>query len=350
MNMVFNWLSAVTHGFVGADMEALHEAAMTSLRRILPSIDLAAAQIPYGVLESLQVTMADFRNALTEVEPSAIREVFTEVPDVGWDDVGGLEEIKQALREAVKWPILYPDLYAYAGTTPPKGILLSGPPGAGRDAVRQGRRQAERANFISVKGPALLSKWVGESEKGVREIFHKARMAHPCIVFFDEIDSMAPARGSGSSDVTERVLSQMLTEMDGIEALQGVMVLAATNRPDMLDPALLRTGRFDVKFELPLPDRASRQAIFAVHMRRKPVAADVDIQELATLAEGETGAEIEGVCRHAAVAAIREYLAQHTAAIRQIGQSEPASAKDENHFGDFVITKRHFVEAMGEGE
>lgn len=346
-----NWLSAVTHGFVGADMEALcREAAMTALRRILPSIDLSAAQIPYGVLESLQVTMADFRSALTEVEPSAIREVFTEVPDVGWDDVGGLEEIKQALREAVEWPILYPDLYAYAGTTPPKGILLSGPPGTGKTLLAKAVAKQSGANFISVKGPALLSKWVGESEKGVREIFHKARMAHPCIVFFDEIDSMAPARGSGSSDVTERVLSQMLTEMDGIEALQGVMVLAATNRPDMLDPALLRTGRFDIKFELPLPDRASREAIFAVHMRRKPISPDVDMRELATLAEGKSGAEIEGVCRRAAVGAIREYLAQHTAAIRQIGQVEAAGAQDENRFADFVITKRHFVEAMGEGE
>jgi transitional endoplasmic reticulum ATPase len=346
-----NWLSAVTHGFVGADMEALcREAAMTALRRILPSIDLTAAQIPYGVLESLQVTMTDFRSALTEVEPSAIREVFTEVPDVGWDDVGGLEEIKQALREAVEWPILYPDLYTYAGTTPPKGILLSGPPGTGKTLLAKAVAKQSGANFISVKGPALLSKWVGESEKGVREIFHKARMAHPCIVFFDEIDSMAPARGSGSSDVTERVLSQMLTEMDGIEALQGVMVLAATNRPDMLDAALLRTGRFDVKFELPLPDQASRQAIFAVHMRRKPVAPDVAIAELAALAEGKTGAEIEGVCRRAAVTAIREYLSQHVAAIRQIGQVQADGIKDEDRYRDFVITKRHFFEAMGEGE
>jgi transitional endoplasmic reticulum ATPase len=349
------WLAAVTHGFVGADLEALcREAAMTALRRLLPSIDLGASHIPEEVIESLQVTMEHFRGALTEVEPSAIREVFTEVPDVGWDDVGGLEEIKQALREAVEWPILYPDLYTYAGTTPPKGILLSGAPGTGKTLLAKAVAKQSGANFISVKGPALMSKWVGESEKGVREIFHKARMAHPCIIFFDEIDAMAPTRGSGSSDVTERVLSQMLTEMDGIEVLQGVMVLAATNRPDMLDPALLRTGRFDIKFELPLPDREARQAIFQVHMRSKPVAADVDVRELATLAEGKTGAEIEGACRRAAVAAIREYLAQHAMANRQVGQVIEVDAGnasgDENRYKDFVITRRHFVEAMSEGE
>jgi transitional endoplasmic reticulum ATPase len=350
------WLASVTHGFVGADLEALcREAAMTALRRLIPNIDFGQAHIPDHVIESLQVTMDHFRSALAEVEPSAIREVFTEVPDVGWDDVGGLEEIKQALREAVEWPILYPDLYTYAGTTPPKGILLSGPPGTGKTLLAKAVAKQSGANFISVKGPALLSKWVGESEKGVREIFHKARMAHPCIVFFDEIDAMAPTRGAGSSDVTERVLSQMLTEMDGIEVLQGVMVLAATNRPDMLDPALMRTGRFDIKFELPLPNRESRQAIFAVHTRRKPIGADVDVKELAVLAEGMTGAEIEGVCRRAAVAAIREYLAQHAVTSRQIGEGAAASdgANDtptESRYADFVITRRHFVEAMSEGE
>jgi transitional endoplasmic reticulum ATPase len=348
------WLAAVTHGFVGADLEALcREAAMTALRRLIPNIDFGASHIPDEVIEALQVTMDHFRSALTEVEPSAIREVFTEVPDVGWDDVGGLEEIKQALREAVEWPILYPDLYTYAGTTPPKGILLSGPPGTGKTLLAKAVAKQSGANFISVKGPALLSKWVGESEKGVREIFHKARMAHPCIVFFDEIDAMAPTRGASSSDVTERVLSQMLTEMDGIEVLQGVMVLAATNRPDMLDPALMRTGRFDIKFELPLPDRDSRQAIFEVHTRRKPVAKDVDVRELATLADGKSGAEIEGVCRRAAVGAIREYLAKHAMTSRQVGQALPeegSGSKDENRYGDFVITRRHFIEAMSEGE
>jgi transitional endoplasmic reticulum ATPase len=348
------WLASVTHGFVGADLEALcREAAMTALRRLLPNIDFGQSHIPDEVIESLQITMDHFRSALAEVEPSAIREVFTEVPDVGWDDVGGLEEIKQALREAVEWPILYPDLYTYAGTTPPKGILLSGSPGTGKTLLAKAVAKQSGANFISVKGPALLSKWVGESEKGVREIFHKARMAHPCIVFFDEIDAMAPTRGAGSSDVTERVLSQMLTEMDGIEVLQGVMVLAATNRPDMLDPALMRTGRFDIKFELPLPDRDSRQAIFTVHTRRKPLGPDVDTSELAGLAEGKTGAEIEGVCRRAAVAAIREYLARHAMTNRQIGQAQetPATgAKGENPYEDFVITRRHFVEALSEGE
>ena len=347
------WLAGVTHGFVGADLEALcREAAMTALRQLIPNIDFGAAHIPEHVIEALQVTMDHFRGALTEVEPSAIREVFTEVPDVGWDDVGGLEDIKQALREAVEWPILYPDLYTYAGTTPPKGILLSGAPGTGKTLLAKAVAKQSGANFISVKGPALMSKWVGESEKGVREIFHKARMAHPCIVFFDEIDAMAPARGGGSSDVTERVLSQMLTEMDGIEVLQGVMVLAATNRPDMLDPALLRTGRFDIKFELPLPDRESREAIFGVHTRRKPVGKDVDIRELAMLADGKTGAEIEGVCRRAAVGAIREYLALHVMTNRQAspGAAPQGDTKDENRYQDFVITRRHFIEAMSEGE
>ncbi|MFN8468996.1 MAG: CDC48 family AAA ATPase [Caldilineaceae bacterium] len=351
------WLAGVTHGFVGADLEALcREAAMTALRQLIPNIDFGAAHIPDHVIEALQITMDHFRSALTEVEPSAIREVFTEVPDVGWDDVGGLEDIKQALREAVEWPIMYPDLYTYAGTTPPKGILLSGAPGTGKTLLAKAVAKQSGANFISVKGPALLSKWVGESEKGVREIFHKARMAHPCIVFFDEIDAMAPARGGGSSDVTERVLSQMLTEMDGIEVLQGVMVLAATNRPDMLDPALMRTGRFDIKFELPLPDRESREAIFQVHTRRKPVGKDVDIRELAALAEGKTGAEIEGMCRRAAVAAIREYLALHTMTNRQAGQGsgqateQGGESKEENRYQDFVITRRHFIEAMSEGE
>jgi len=346
------WLAAVTHGFVGADMEALcREAAMTALRGILPNIDFAASSIPYELIESLEVTMAHFRSALAEVEPSAIREVFTEVPDVSWDDVGGLEHIKEALREAIEWPILYPDLYTFAGTTPPKGILLSGAPGTGKTLLAKAVARQSGANFISVKGPALLSKWVGESEKGVREIFHKARLAHPCIIFFDEIDALAPARGGGSSDVTERVLSQMLTEMDGIESLQGVMVLAATNRPDMLDPALLRTGRFDVKFELPLPDREAREAIFGVHTRGKPIAKDVDLKALAVLSDGQSGAEIEGICRRAAVGAIREYLAKHVSASTVVAGTlaGPVAGKETDRYRDFVITKRHFIQAMGEG-
>ncbi|MBK8046191.1 MAG: CDC48 family AAA ATPase [Anaerolineales bacterium] len=341
------WLSAVTHGFVGADLEALcREAAMTALRKLIPNIDFAEAAIPIEQIEALQISMDHFRGALAEVEPSAIREVFTEVPDVSWDDIGGLEHIKEALREAVEWPIQYPDLYTFAGTTPPKGILLSGSPGTGKTLLAKAVARQSGANFISVKGPALMSKWVGESEKGVREIFHKARLAHPCIIFFDEIDALAPTRGAGSSDVTERVLSQMLTEMDGIEALQGVMVLAATNRPDMLDPALMRTGRFDVKFELPVPDRAAREAIFGVHTRRKPVGKDVDLVELAALTEGKSGADIEGVCRRAAVSAIREYLSKNVVTPSD-GSAKNAEA---NRYHDFTILRRHFVEAIGEGD
>ncbi len=341
------WLSSVTHGFVGADLEALcREAAMTALRKLIPNIDFAAASIPIEQIEALQISMDHFRGALAEVEPSAIREVFTEVPDVSWDDIGGLEHIKEALREAVEWPIQYPDLYAFAGTTPPKGILLSGSPGTGKTLLAKAVAPQSGANFISVKGPALMSKWVGESEKGLREIFHKARLAHPCIIFFDEIDALAPTRGAGSSDVTERVLSQMLTEMDGIEALQGVMVLAATNRPDMLDPALMRTGRFDVKFDLPVPDRAAREAIFAVHTRRKPVGKDVDLVELAALTDGKSGADIEGVCRRAAVSAIREYLSKNVVA----PSDGTVKSGEADRYRDFTILRRHFVEAIGEGD
>ena len=246
-------LAAITHGFVGADLEALcREAAMLCLRRLLPAIDFSSGQIPYETLRTLEVRMADFEAALCEVEPSAIREVFVEVPDVGWDDVGGLEEIKNRLIESVEWPLKYADVFTRVGVRPPKGILLTGPPGCGKTLLAKAVASQTQVNFISVKGPSLLSKWVGESERGVREVFRKAKQAAPCIVFFDEIDTLVPTRGSGGdSQVTERVIGQFLAEIDGVEELNGVLILGATNRPDILDPAIMRPGRFDLQLESP---------------------------------------------------------------------------------------------------
>ncbi|PKO21440.1 MAG: AAA family ATPase [Chloroflexi bacterium HGW-Chloroflexi-1] len=306
-------LADITHGFVGADLEALcREAAMITLRQIIPNIDFAQANIPYEQLLALTVTQDAFLAAMADVEPTALREVFTEIPDVKWDDVGGLDDTKQTLREAVEWPLKHAALFERTRTQPPKGILLSGPPGCGKTLLAKAVASESEANFISIKGPQLLSKWVGESEKGVREVFKKARQASPCIVFLDELDALAPARGAGGdSHVSERVVSQLLTEMDGIEELRGVVVLAATNRPDIVDPALLRPGRFDLRLELPPPDAAGRAAIFAVHTRGKPLAVDVDLARLVARTEGQVGADIEGICRQAALAAIREFLVTH---------------------------------------
>ena len=247
---------------------------MICLRRIMPEIDFAAAKIPYDALMKLEVHMADFTEALREVEPSAIREVFVEMPEVHWEDVGGLEKVKQQLVESVEWPLKHPDLFQRAGVKPPKGILLAGPPGCGKTLLAKAAAHESQVNFISVKGPALLSMYVGESEKAVREVFRKARQAAPCILFFDEIDALVPVRGSAGTDshVTERVISQFLTEMDGVEELEGVLVLAATNRPDLLDPALLRPGRFDILLEIPPPDCDGRREIFQIGLRGKPVA------------------------------------------------------------------------------
>lgn len=326
-------LADITHGFVGADLEALcREAAMITLRQIIPNIDFAQAKLPYEQLLALTVYQRAFLEAMNEVEPSAIREVFTEVPDVSWDDVGGLEEIKRTLREAVEWPLKYAKLFQRADTQPPKGILLYGPPGCGKTLVAKAVAKESGVNFISIKGPALLSKWVGESERGVREVFKKARMASPCILFLDEIDSLAPTRGGGGdSHVAERVVSQLLTEMDGIEELHGVMVLGATNRPDIVDPALRRPGRFDLLVELPRPDEATRTQILQVHTRRKPLAEDVSLPRLIELTQGAVGAEIEGVCRQAALLAIREFLETHP------------DGSDADHL---QIAMRHFDAAL----
>ncbi len=301
-------LAEITHGFVGADLEALcREAAMICLRRLMPDIDFAMAGIPYERLAMLEVTMDDFTTALKEVEPSAIREVFVEVPDVRWEDVGGHSTLKERLVEAVEWPLSYPEIFAEAGVKPPKGILLSGPPGCGKTLIAKAIANESKVNFISVKGPALISKYVGESEKGVREVFKKARQASPCIIFFDEIDALVPARGGSASDshVSERVLSQFLAELDGIEELKGVLILGATNRADMLDPAVMRTGRFDEHFEILAPEQKDREEIFAVHLKNKPLVKKVDIKTLASKTEGFSGADISGVCNQAALKAVR---------------------------------------------
>lgn len=303
-------LAQVTHGFVGADLEALcREAAMNALRKIMPSIDFQLDEIPYETLLGLEVTMDNFSEALKETEPSAIREFFVEIPNVKWEDVGGLEEVKQKLVEAVEWPLRYPQLFQQANVKPPKGILLSGPPGTGKTMVAKALASQSGVNFISVKGPELMSKYVGESERGVREVFRKARQASPCILFFDEFDSLVPERGlSGDSQVAERVISQFLTELDGLVELKGVLILAATNRKDLIDSAILRSGRFDFVLEFPLPDEEARRAIFAVHTSGKPLAADVDLGALAQQTEGMAGSDIAAICQDSAMAAIKEVV------------------------------------------
>jgi transitional endoplasmic reticulum ATPase len=310
-------LAGITHGFVGADLEALcREAAMNCLRRILPNIDFALTSIPYERLSQLEVEMNDFFAALREVEPSAMREVFIETPNVKWEDVGGLGAVKQRLREAVQWPLEYPALFTQPGIAPVKGILLAGAPGCGKTLLAKALASQSGINFISVKGPELLSRYVGESERAVREIFHKARHAAPCMIFFDEIDSIAPARGMSTSDsgVTERVLSQLLTELDGIEELKGVLVLAATNRLDRIDPALLRPGRFEEIIRFPLPGLDDRKEILAVHLRGKPLAATLTQDDLAARTENFSGAELASLCAHAAVRAVRRAVAQSSSA------------------------------------
>ncbi|MCQ4153483.1 MAG: AAA family ATPase, partial [Archaeoglobi archaeon] len=301
-------LADQTHGFVGADIEAFcKEAAMKALRRYLPKIDLENDEIPVEILESIRVKWEDFVSALKEIEPSAMREVFVEIPKVSWDDVGGLEDVKREIIEAVEWPLKFPEKFKKFGIKPPKGILLFGPPGTGKTLIAKAVANETEANFISVKGGELLSKWLGESEKAVRKIFRKARQVAPCIVFFDEIDAIAQMRGiDEGSRAVERVLNQILIEMDGLEELHGVVVIGATNRPDILDPALLRPGRFDRLVYVRPPDRKSRLAIFRIHTKNMPLAEDVDLEELADMTEGYVGADIEAICREAVMLALRE--------------------------------------------
>ncbi|MBN3037666.1 MAG: CDC48 family AAA ATPase [Candidatus Diapherotrites archaeon] len=301
-------LADITHGFVGADIEALaKEAAMKTLRRMIPEMNLEKEEgIPSEMLEKLIVTKEDFENALREVQPSAMREVLIEVPNVKWEDVGGLEKVKNELAEAIEWPLKNPEMFERMGIRPPRGIFLFGPPGTGKTLLAKAVATESEANFIAVKGPELLSKWVGESERGVREIFRKARTAAPVIIFFDEIDALAPVRGmSAGSHVTETVVNQLLTELDGVETLKDVVIIAATNRPDIVDPGLLRPGRFDRMVLVPAPDEASRLAIFKVHTKRMPLGKDVDLNELARKTKDYSGADIEAICREAAMNALR---------------------------------------------
>ncbi|MEM2461695.1 MAG: CDC48 family AAA ATPase [Archaeoglobaceae archaeon] len=301
-------LADQTHGFVGADIEAFcKEAAMKALRRYLPKIDLEADEIPIEILESMKVKWEDFIEALKEVEPSAMREVLVEIPKITWEDVGGLEDVKREIIEAVEWPLKFPEKFQKFGIKPPKGVLLYGPPGTGKTLIAKAVANESEANFISIKGGELLSKWLGESEKAVRKIFRKARQVAPCIVFFDEIDAIAQMRGiDEGSRAVERVLNQLLIEMDGLEELHGVVVIGATNRPDILDPALLRPGRFDRLVYVRPPDKKSRLAIFKIHTKNMPLAEDVDLEELAELTEHYVGADIEAICREAVMLAIRE--------------------------------------------
>jgi transitional endoplasmic reticulum ATPase len=266
--------------------------------------------VPHEQLLAIDVTMDDFMTALLDVEPSALREVMVEIPDVGWEDIGGLEGVKQELREIVEWPVKHADLFRRARLRPPKGVLLEGPPGTGKTLLVKAVARQAGANFISVNGPELLSKYVGESEKAVREVFRKARQASPCIIFFDEIDALAPRRGSsGDGHVAERVVAQLLSEMDGVEELRGVLVLAATNRVDAIDPALLRPGRFDRVVEMGPPDEADRLAILHVHSRGRPLSPDIDLPDLARRTDGFSGADLEKLLREAAMTALRDFLA-----------------------------------------
>jgi transitional endoplasmic reticulum ATPase len=300
-------LATITHGFTGADLAALcREAAMLTLRRVLPKIDVEQEVIPNEILLSIEVTMDDFMNALKGIQPSALREVFVEVPNVHWEDIGGLEDVKKELYEIVELPFKKPELFEKMGIRPVKGVLLVGAPGTGKTLLARAVATESEANFISVKGPELLSKYVGESEKALREVFRKAKLAAPCIIFIDEIDGIAAIRGRGDETlVNERMVDTLLTEMDGLQTLKNVVVIAATNRPDVLDPALLRQGRFDRIIELPIPDLRTRIEIFKVHTRKMPLAKDVSLEELAKQTEGYTGAEIEGICREAGLNAIR---------------------------------------------
>jgi len=332
----------ITHGFVGADIALLvKEAAMHALRDELPKIKMEEA-IPAEILDELKVTKGDFDEALKHVEPSAMREVLVEVPDVKWTDVGGLEEVKAELSEAVEWPLRYPEVFLSLQTKPPKGILLFGPPGTGKTLLAKAVANESECNFISVKGPELLSKWVGESEKGVREIFRKARQAAPSIIFFDEVDALVPRRGMymGSSHVTESVVSQVLTELDGLEELKNVVVLAATNRPDMIDPALMRPGRLDRVIYVPPPDVESRKKIFEVYLRNADaiLAGDLKISDFVAKTDGFVGADIEALVREAKLGAMREFISA------MAGKSEQ---ERKDAAVNIRVTKKHFEEALG---
>ncbi|HVC26979.1 MAG TPA: CDC48 family AAA ATPase [Nitrososphaerales archaeon] len=331
-------MARVTHGFVGADLQALaREAAILAVRRVIPEISMDETKVPAKTLNKIKVKMQDFQDALRDVQPSAMREVLVQAPNVKWEDIGGLASVKEELTEAVEWPLKYGKLFSKGDVKPPKGILLYGPPGTGKTLIAKAVANESEANFISIKGPELISKWVGESEKGVREVFRKARAAAPCVIFFDEVDAIAPRRKSGESDsqVTERVVSQLLTEMDGLEELKGVVVLGATNRPDIIDEALLRPGRFDKLLRIPPPDNEGRIEILKIHTKKKPLAKDVDIAKLAEMTEGYTGAELAAAANAASLAAIKNFIKAHG----KSAEDDPA---------DLTVTMHDFEEAITE--
>jgi len=337
-------IAEVTHGFVGADIEYLcKEAAMKCLRRLLPELNLEDEKLAPEVLDKLIITMNDFEGAIKDVMPSAMREVYLESPDVSWKDIGGLEEVKRELQEAVEWPMRYPDMYKKLGHAIPKGILLHGPSGTGKTMLAKAVATESEANFIGVKGPELMSKWVGESEKGIREIFRKARQAAPCVIFFDEIDSIAPTRGGGAgmdggmgiNTSTERMVSQLLTELDGIQELQGVIVLAATNRVDMIDMALIRPGRFDKIVFVPKPDKKTRQVILEIYVKGKPIGQDVNMKAIAEVTEGFSGADVSAIANTAISLVLHEYL-----------QRYPTPEEAAKHTSDALVSMRHFEEAV----
>jgi transitional endoplasmic reticulum ATPase len=328
-----------THGFVGADIESLaKEAAMNALRRIRPELDLETDEIDAEVLNSMDVTEADLKSALKGIEPSALREVFVEVPDVTWESVGGLDDTKERLRETVQWPLDYPEVFDAMNMNAAKGVMMYGPPGTGKTLLAKAVANEAQSNFISIKGPELLNKYVGESEKGVREVFSKARENAPTVIFFDEIDAIAGERGRnmGDSGVGERVVSQLLTELDGLEELEDVVVIATSNRPDLIDDALLRPGRLDRHVHVPVPDEDARRAIFGIHTRHKPLADEVDLDRLAAQTTGHVGADIEAVCREAAMAATREFIGS-------VGPEDITGSTS-----NVRITSTHFEHALSE--
>nr|MDO8084240.1 CDC48 family AAA ATPase [Candidatus Sigynarchaeum springense]MDO8119127.1 CDC48 family AAA ATPase [Candidatus Sigynarchaeota archaeon] len=332
-----DYLASKTHGFVGADLSALvKEAAIRALRRYLPKIEIDK-EIPLELLKEMKVTKDDFTNALGEIEPSALREVLITTPKETWDDVGGLETAKQELREVAEWPLKYPELFAHMKANLPKGILLYGPPGTGKTLLAKALAHETETNFIAVKGPEFISKWVGESERAVREVFRKARQAAPAIIFFDEIDAIAPARGgdAGDSHVTERMISQLLTEIDGLEELKNVLLIAATNRPDIIDPALLRAGRFGRHVFIPMPDIEARKAILKIHFKDKPLDKDIDINKIAEELEGMTGADIQALVDESTLLAIREAIFKSS-----------AKPGDEKSIQQVKITRQHLTDAI----
>jgi transitional endoplasmic reticulum ATPase len=335
-------IAAVTHGFVGADLEYLcKEAAMKCLRKLLPELNLQDEKVSPETLQKLIIEKNDFENAIREITPSALREVYVEPPEVKWDDIGGLDTVKRELQEAVEWPMRFPDMYKQLGHTVPKGILLHGPSGTGKTMLAKAVATESEANFISIKGPELMSKWVGESEKGIRDIFRKARQASPCVIFFDEVDSVAPIRGGGMEGLggghssSERMMSQLLTEMDGMQEMHDVVVIAATNRIDMMDTALLRPGRFDKIIYIPNPDKNTRERILQIHVKGKPISDDIDLKRLVDMTEGFSGADVSSVANTAVSLVLHDYI-----------QKYPSPEEALKHTSEARVSMRHFEDAV----